>query len=421
MNFAHTYFSRFHTFGQYISTPPSPDAHIIVVIPCFSEPDIIDTLTSLQSCNKPDCDVEILVVVNFSETAPEADKQYNADTYKCIQTYSTKHSTKKHTIHPIYAPNAPKKHAGVGWARKVGMDEAVRRFDTLNNAQGIIVACDADTGVAPNYFTEIERFYATHPAHNVAHIYFEHPLSGELDDTTYTAIAQYELHLRLYVEALHYIKFPYPYHTVGSCMTVRALSYCKHGGMNKRQAGEDFYFLQKLYQAEHVGEITGTTVFPSARISHRVPFGTGHAMTQMISSSHPVYYSYHPKSYTVLHSFFSVIPTLHSAETEEIKHIFSNLHPSVQTYIGEQQFITKTQEIQSHSSSQHAFIQRFFQWTNAFFIFRFLNESHKTYFTKIPIHTAATLFLHTPENYSIIELLTLLRRKQQSNHRSSLS
>jgi hypothetical protein len=41
-------------------------------------------------------------------------------------------------------------------------------------------------------------------------------------------------------------RFSYAYHTVGSAMAVKAYQYVKVGGMNRRQAGEDFYFIQKL-------------------------------------------------------------------------------------------------------------------------------------------------------------------------------
>src|SRR5207249_6387595 len=94
-------------------------------------------------------------------------------------------------------------------------------------------------------------------------IYFEHPLEGPLDARVYDAISTYELHLRYYVQALRYAGFPYAYHTFGSCMTVRADAYMEQGGMNKRKAGEDFYFLQKIISLDGFSDLTETTVIPS--------------------------------------------------------------------------------------------------------------------------------------------------------------
>ncbi|MFW5852346.1 MAG: glycosyltransferase [Bacteroidota bacterium] len=409
MAFAHTYFSRFQSFPPQIPTPPSSNLHISVVIPCFSEPDIIRTLDSLRACNMPTLDVEILIVINYGENVSDEIKDYNQHTYTELCSYTAQYSTTKMNLHPILASDLPKKHAGVGLARKIGMDEAVLRFNKINNPSGIIVACDADSLVQTNYLQEIENWYRKHSQCSVATIYFEHPLSGDLPQYMYEAIAQYELHLRVYVEALKYMRVPYAYHTVGSCMTLTAHAYCKCGGMNKRQAGEDFYFLQKLFQAHsntnEIGEINTTMVIPSSRISHRVPFGTGHAMQEMMQSAEPLYYSYHPQSYEVLRNFFDLIPIFHTADTHILSRKYSAFHPALQSFMSEAVFYSKIQEIQSNASTEHAFTKRFFMWANAFFTFRFLNESHKTYFTKIPIHTAATLFFQTPQNQSVIDIL----------------
>ena len=68
-------------------------------------------------------------------------------------------------------------------------------------------------------------------------------------------------------------------------MAVRAHAYARQGGMNRRQAGEDFYFMQKLVDGEQVENIAEATVFPSARLSHRVPFGTGKALSDAVEES----------------------------------------------------------------------------------------------------------------------------------------
>ena len=43
-------------------------------------------------------------------------------------------------------------------------------------------------------------------------------------------------------------------------MAVRAHAYARQGGMNRRQAGEDFYFMQKLVDGEQVENIAEATV-----------------------------------------------------------------------------------------------------------------------------------------------------------------
>jgi hypothetical protein len=69
-----------------------------------------------------------------------------------------------------------------------------------------------------------------------------------LDSNVARAITSYELHLRYLVHAMRWAGHPFAYQTVGSSMAVRRKAYLSLGGMNTRQAGEDFYFLQKFIE-----------------------------------------------------------------------------------------------------------------------------------------------------------------------------
>lgn len=89
---------------------------------------------------------------------------------------------------------------------------------------------------------------------------------------------KYELYLRYYRLALEYTGHPHAYHCIGSAFAVRTLDYVAQGGMNKRQAGEDFYFLQKLIATGRYATLQSTQVYPSPRFSGRTPFGTGQAV-----------------------------------------------------------------------------------------------------------------------------------------------
>ena len=127
---------------------------------------------------------------------------------------------------------------------------------------------------------EIEKGFRMNPDKDAASIYFEHDLNDTVGIEKEHIIA-YELHLRYLIHAQRFCGHPFAYHTVGSSMAVRRQAYMQQGGMNTRQAGEDFYFLQKFIETGKLFEIKSTVVYPQARISLRVPFGTGKAMHQM--------------------------------------------------------------------------------------------------------------------------------------------
>src|SRR5688572_10316258 len=220
------YFSRFGFCPRQISAPPAPGLSLIVIIPCFNEPNLTTALESLRQCERPPTEIEVIVVINSSSEAPSAVLEQNQRTLAEARAWIDVQRDPKLATHLILAPNLPPRHAGVGLARKIGMDEALRRFDDAGALDRGVIACfDADCTCAPNYFRAIAEHFETHLDSPACSIYFEHPLTGDLAPEIYVAVTQYELHLRYYVQALRYAGFPHAYHTIGSSMAVRARGY----------------------------------------------------------------------------------------------------------------------------------------------------------------------------------------------------
>lgn len=408
-----TYFTRFEAFEQQSQKPVDRNLGIIVTIPCYHEPDILQTLNCLLNCTMPSCHIEVIIVVNHSETADNSIKQFNQKTFEQLCEYSSAKSTGTISFLPLAAFNISKKQAGVGYARKLAMDEAVHRFAQIDNPEGVIVSCDADTVVDKNYFIEIETFYRNNPQCSAANIYFEHPLTGDLQQEQYQAIAQYELYLRYYVEQLKRIGFPYAFHTIGSCFSVRAKTYCRQGGMNKRQAGEDFYFLQKLFPAECFGEINTTTVYPSSRQSDRVPFGTGTAIAELKQSRQELM-TYSTECFNILQDFFVRAKSLQNASPQEIRDTYESLHTCLKKFLPSSDFEQKIIEIQHNTKTYKQFCKRFFRWFNGLQVYKFLNYSCGNGFQKIPIGTAAKeLFDKTDMDiFSLLQFYRLRAKKE---------
>ena len=277
------YFRRFGFCDRQIATRPEEDLGIVVVIPCFNEPDLIGCLEAIWVCARPKCSVEVIVILNSPAGCGAKIASQNQVTLKAADEWITQHCHPRLAFYTLDFPGLPARHAGVGLARKIGMDEALRRFDDVGRPEGIISGFDADCRCEPNYLTALERHFQENPRSPGCSIYFEHPLKGPLPPPVYRAIAVYELHLRYYVQALRHAGFPHAHHTVGSCMAVRAGAYRNQGGMNRRKAGEDFYFVHKIIPLGGFTDLTATTVYPSPRPSDRVPFGTGKAVGDILS------------------------------------------------------------------------------------------------------------------------------------------
>ena len=358
---------------------------IVVTVPCYNEPNILTTLESIYQCYPTKFSVEIIILINHPEASAPDVLEQNKKSVEEVKHWIKSHNENHRKFHVIWAGDLPVKHAGVGLARKIVMDEAIRRLLRAGNLEGIVVGLDADTICDQNYLSEIETYFQTHPEANGANIYFEHLIKPDIEDKSNIGIASYELHLRYMVHALRYSQFPYAFHTVGSCLAVRGSAYVKQGGMNRRKAGEDFYFLQKILPLGNFGEINTTRIIPSGRESDRVPFGTGKAMMKWSESGEKVFKSYNPEIYEELYLLFSGINHLFNSKKPDLKSYYMKFGPCMKRFITSSDWIDKINRIQTESTSLKTFRYRFFQWMNGLNTLKFIHYARDTKYGNIPV------------------------------------
>jgi hypothetical protein len=168
-------------------------------------------------------------------------------------------------------------------------------------------------------------------------------------------------------------------------MAVRADVYCKVGGMNTRQAGEDFYFLHKVIARGAFAELTTTTVYPSPRVSDRVPFGTGRAMNDLLTSGERLT-TYNPQSFIDLKVFVILGPLLYDAE-DDIWSILRENHVSscVIEFLRENNFDEKLKELKNNTASEKAFVKRFFRWFDAFRLMKYLHWARDRWYPNVRV------------------------------------
>lgn len=378
-------------------TPPK-DLGLIVVIPAFKEPNIEMALSALNECVNPEKEVLILVIVNESKSASQDIVKANKSCLRTIRSFNSNYQ-----ILTSYL-RLPEKKAGVGLARKIGMDEAVRIFRKADH-DGIIVCYDADCRCEENYFIEIEKVYQNHRI-NAGVVFNEHQLNREHHE----AILNYELYLRYYIDALRFTKFPYAHQTLGSCITVRCSHYEKVGGMNTRKAGEDFYFLNKTIPLGGFIEINTTTVRPSDRVSDRVPFGTGKAVNDILNDDE-VYHVYHPNTFEDLRIFFSRMDWFEESSQWMVP-------KSIKDFLGID-WKEQIQQLKSKVSNQENFEKRFFHWFDAFKILKFVHFCRDHYYQNVELGEALdwlrqhTLHLQGSLGSQLIQLRYFDRNYQQ--------
>jgi hypothetical protein len=400
MGFASAYLENRALFPALIKEAPPDNTGIIVVVPSYDEPEITNLLDSLAFCQEPDCKVEVIIVVNAPAEASENSLKNNRESISKIELWKKEHPDCLFNCYVINGSSLKFNGWSVGVARKTGMDEAVRRFDLLNRPDGIILNLDADCKMKSNYFTAVYGEMHDRRDRSACSIYFEHPISGnEFSKEVYKSIVLYELHIRYYFQGLAYTGFPYVHHTVGSAIAVKALSYVKAGGMNRRMAGEDFYFIQKLVPAGGFFNLTRTTVFPSPRSSSRVPFGTGVTVSRLTEENNETLMTYNLKAFMELKTLFGLIDKIFLYDINDQEFAYPDLPPGIRQFMEKGEWTAKIREIKENTSVIQSFRKRYFGWFNMFKIVKYLNSVHDSFFEKKPVNECASELLHAIGKY----------------------
>ena len=191
---------------------------------------------------------------------------------------------------------------GVGLARRIGTDVGLAHFDAGGVVSPWFGATDADARLPVDYFARLaalgQQPLAADGTRRVgASLPFWHYPSGEaaVDDAT----AVYELSLRYYTLGLASAGSPYAYESMGSSLAVLADAYADVRGFPRRQAGEDFYLLDKLAKVGSIHRPSGAPILLRSRMSDRVPFGTGSRVRDIVDAGGKLLF-YHPRTFELL-------------------------------------------------------------------------------------------------------------------------
>jgi hypothetical protein len=201
---------------------------------------------------------------------------------------------------------------GVGLARKIGNDFALRLHAAGRIASPWIHNTDADTFLANDCFEQAE---AVAEEGNAAALYFfEHRFSD--DENLALAARLYEISLRYYVLGLAWAGSPYAYQAMGSCIAIRPHAYAAVRGFPRKNAAEDFYVLDKLAKVGTIARLAGEPFLLEGRISDRVPFGTGKALSQLLEKKGALsrFRLYHPATFAHLSAWLRALDVVARAE-----------------------------------------------------------------------------------------------------------
>jgi hypothetical protein len=377
-----SYLNKYTLYEPLILDKPNPDLSLVIVIPSYKEDYLFQALESLLLCVRPDASIEIIPVLNYPESKAIQNYEFHQKQYNQLLAFAAKHNTPQFQIKPIPPIAIKGKHAGVGHARKIGMDEAVRRFFNIGNRAGVILNFDADCTCHEEYLEQVYSYFNQANPKSAVSIDFEHQFEL-LSGLARRAIVTYELHLRYYIAAQKFIHYPFAFQTLGSCFAVRAEAYCLQGGMNQRQAGEDFYFLHKYSLLNELAEIKRVLVYPSARSSDRVPFGTGKAVIEFFDTQFQ--WSYSLDAILLFQKLMRWIKQNIELPYEEWSKGLEQLSPMLAAFFINQGIVSAFQSFKSNTASSAQCSKKMIQWLSPFRLMKWLHYARTKGYPDIPV------------------------------------
>lgn len=286
--------------------------HLHVAIPAIDELDHLPVTLDNLAAQRVDYPFTIYVCVNQPESWwNNPDKidvcQNNQQLIKFIRNYP------KLPVEIIDKSSLGNgwgdKNHGVGWARRTLFDHIL----SVATAEDVIVSLDADTCVKPEYLQSIGENFENRTLTAVSLPYY-HRLTD--DDAANRAILRYEIYMRSYLINLYGISSPYNFTAVGSAIAVRVEALRKIGNITPMKSGEDFYLLQKLRKMAPISNWNAQAVYPAARFSARVYFGTGPAMIKGNEGHWESYPIYHYSLFSSIKDTYLQLAKLYTEDFE---------------------------------------------------------------------------------------------------------
>ena len=370
----------------------------VVVIPAYAEKEMLfSTLASIAQNSPSSLEYSlILCVINNKSNSPPSAIRNNLETMEYLTALVKKKSLSQFNIHEEFRTllhtlsdaklklgcidaaspgyEMPQNNGGVGMARKIGMDMALRLLKNSPAARNLIISLDADTLVQNNYLSAIKNYFTSNV--KTAIVAYEHQMP--LTDEEKAAISCYEIFLRYWVLGLKYAKSPWAFHSIGSTIVTSTEAYLEVRGMNKREAGEDFYFLSKLAKMNNIGYIKDTCVYPSARPSARVPFGTGKRIERFLArEGREEYLLYDPKIFVILAKWLQLMKNKLICSHDEILMEAEKIHPMLKSFLKDCDFTSIWSKICRNANDEKTLSRQFNDWFDGFKTLKLIN-----YFTR---------------------------------------
>lgn len=371
-----------------------------VVIPaCNENSDFIQRLSSGSLSTS----TLVVLVINQAAGAPTETFLTNRSLATCVSSHKCLWRNQNIALHQFNALHVllvdrfspeleiPEKE-GVGRARKLGCDLAVALFTKGTLKTSWIYSTDADAYLPENYFSG--------EADGAAALVFDFRHVGETGPLLQATLL-YEHALKYYQAALEWAGSPYAFYTLGSTLAVDVEAYCKVRGFPARSGAEDFYLLNKLAKIGDVRFGREVCIDLEARLSERVPFGTGPAVKKILDlhEHSEVYRYYHPAIFVELKTLLDNINALFEVIFAELS-LDKILSKHCTAALLSLDFLRFAEHCKKQKVSTKQFPREFHTWFDAFQTLKFIHFLQNSVYHPLPLDECEALLTQYRQDHA---------------------
>ncbi len=185
--------------------------------------------------------------------------------------------------------------------------------------------------------------------------------------------------------------------------------------MKIRTAAEDFYFLDHLAKLGGVAQVRGTIVYPSARVSNRVPFGTGRSMSRLLANEKGAVLFYQPGCFQILGEWLMLVRENLKKEGDGIHSMARDISLSLADFLAQIDFPAVWERLRRNFPSPAPLLTGFSTWFDGLKTMKLIHHLSDGPFPRMEPETVMPEFLRWAGLEPVPGLekqLDLLRRLQ---------
>lgn len=344
-------------FGEAFDLPaPEQELDFIFVIPYTTFHVVLESLRPFRH-EIPGIKAEFLLPLNFRQKQSEVDQQKGIDMIRSF----VEQSRFPYPIHLLQTFELPDKKDLRNMAFKIGMDEALNRFQQIENKNGWIISIDPGLQFPEGSLTAIKEAIEQKPKADAMGFGFS--LGPDK--------IKLEISQRYLIEALRYAGHPHAGYVHGNTFAYRQTAYEKYGGIPQKKIGFSFSFIQKFIAQRRFKELP-TLEIERKSLEPKPNFIQADELAAM-------------ELFVAIREFLDQLNKMFKNGTYEVK-------PVLKAFLDQEDFEEKLPEMRKHSNSVETFSKRFFAWFGLARAARFLGFGKDYFPVQAPVAACRELF-----------------------------